>query len=713
MEEKEKRSRTTSDRLNRTERLGTENRVRSSSVNRERTRTTAKRPSGSAGTGRTRTERTERPERAERTARSQADRPVRSQAERLVRNQSENTTRSQADRPARSQAERTRSGASQTGKRPAKRRPARSRQQSKRRRQRNLIVKTVLLVILLISAVVGAFLWKKYSPSKEVANKNEYYGIEKEEQIGITVNNQVVEANGMISDGKAYVQYEIIRDYINSRFYWDPNENILLYTLPNDTVSVSVGSKDYSISKEKKSEDYVILKTEGSTAYIALDFVQQYTNMEYEVYDDPQRVAIISEWGETTVATVKKDTQVRYRGGVKSPILTEVSKKDEVVILESEENWKKVCTKDGYVGYIKSSALKKEETKTTSREFDEPEYTNIKKDYVINMAWHNVTNTTANDSVLQRIAESKGLTTIAPTWYHVTNTSGDLTSISSEDYVNYAHQSNIEVWATVRDFDGGISSYEESYELLSRTSNRENLINQLIADALRTGIDGINVDFEKISDECGEHYIQFIRELSVRCRQNGIVLSVDNYVPKGYNMQYDREEQGIVADYVVIMGYDEYFAGSPVAGPVSSYNYVKEGIEETLKEVPAEKVISGIPFFTRLWAETPKTEEEIAAAAGTDEEEYTTNVTSEALGMSTAVAAIEEAGAEITWDEEAQQDFATWTFENTTYKIWLENEKSIEPKLKLMKENKLAGTAAWALGQESKDTWELILKYVN
>ncbi len=693
MEEKEKNGRTTSDRLNKTERIGAENRVRRTNTGRESSvrRTTAGRP-----------------------------RPERTQAERLVRNQSESTAKSRGERPVRSQTERQTErqverqiernrAKSGTGKR----RSARSRQQSKRRRQRNLILKTTIVVILLISAVVGAFLWKRYSPSKEIADKNEYYGIEQSGKLGITVNNQIVEANGIVSDGKAYVQYEIIRDYVNSRFYWDPNENILLYTLPNDTVSVAVGSKDYSISKKKQSEDYVILKTEGSTAYIALDFVQQYTNMEYEVFDDPQRVVIVSEWGETTVATVKKDTQVRYRGGVKSPILTEVSKKDEVVILESEDNWKKVSTKDGYVGYIKKSALKKEETKTTSREFDEPKYTNIQKDYVINMAWHNVTNATANDSVLQRIAESKGLTTIAPTWYHVTNTSGDLTSISSEEYVNYAHQSNIEVWATVRDFDGGISSYEESYELLSKTSNRENLINHLLADALRTGIDGINVDFEKISEECGEHYIQFIRELSVRCRQNGIVLSVDNYVPKGYNMQYNRKEQGIVADYVVIMGYDEHFAGSPEAGPVSSYNFVKEGIEETLKEVPAEKVISGIPFFTRLWEETPKTEEEIAEAKGTEAEEYLTNVNSDALGMSAAVASIEEAGAEITWDDEAQQEFATWTFENTTYKIWLENEKSIEPKLKLMKENKLAGTAAWALGQESKSTWELILKYVN
>ena len=131
---------------------------------------------------------------------------------------------------------------------------------------------------------------------------------------------------------------------------------------------------------------------------------------------------------------------------------------------------------------------------------------------------HNVTNEDANAGVLQMIAQSKGLTTIVPTWFHVADVKGSLESIASADYVNYAKQAGIEVWAAIRDFDGGINSYEESYELLSHTSSRENLINQLIAEALRIGIAGINVDFEKISEECGEHYIEFIRELSVRCR---------------------------------------------------------------------------------------------------------------------------------------------------------------------------------------------------
>lgn len=593
------------------------------------------------------------------------------------------------------------------------RRPGSRKQQAKRRRKRNLGLKIAFLIIFIIAAVAAVFLWKRYSPSKERADRNEYYGIKNENQMAVIVNNEVVEPTAMIAEGKAYVQYETVRDYMNSRFYWDPSENILLYTLPNDTVSVGVGSRDYTISKEKNSKDYVILKTEGNTAYIALDFVQQYTNIEYEVYDDPSRVMVVSDWGEKRIAEVKKNTQVRCLAGVKSEILTDISKKDEVTVIEDEGDWKKVRTEDGFIGYTKNSTLKKEQTKNITRDFAEQEYTNIKKDYIINLAWHNVTNVDANGSVLQRIAESRGLTTIAPTWFHVQDVEGNIESIASADYVSYAHQANIEVWAAVRDFDGGIGSFDESYELLSRTSRRENLINQLIAEALQVGVDGINVDFEMISEECGEHYIQFIRELSVRCRQNGIILSVDNYVPKGYNMQYNRKEQGIVADYVIIMGYDEHYGGSPVAGSVSSYKYVKEGIEETIKEVPSEKVISGIPFYTRIWAETPKTEAELNEQQGTDAAEYAMNVTSEAYGMPDAAYKVAEAGVSPVWDEETRQNFATWESGGTTYKVWLEDAQSIEQKLKLMKDNKLAGTAAWAMGQEDPEIWQLIQKYIN
>ena len=564
-------------------------------------------------------------------------------------NNRKKTSARPSGRPA-SQSRNRRTSGQTPGRRPTGRRSSADRARMRRRRQRNRMIQLVLLIILVIAAIAGIVIWKRYSPSKEQYDMKKYYGIEKD------------------------VAYDVVRDYINSRFYWDSNENVLLYMLPKDMISVDVGSKDYSVSREKKSEDYVILKTEGNTAYIALDFVQQYTNIDYEVSSNPDHVMIRTKWGKTDVATVKKNTQVRYQGGVKSPVLAELKKKDEVTIIESEENWKKIRTKEGVIGYVKNNTLKNEEKKNITRKFDEQNYSSISKDYTINMAWHNVTNQDANKGVAQKIAQTKGLTTLAPTWVHVADTSGNITSIASSDYVSYAHQQNIEVWMTVRDFDGGISSEQESYELLSYTSRRETLITQLIAEALRVGVDGINVDFEKISDKCGEHYIEFIRELSVKCRQN---------------------------------------AGSPEAGPVSSYNYVKEGIEETLKEVPAKKVISGIPFFTRLWKETPKTEEELASEKGTDAAEYSVNVESVAYGMDNAQAQIKQAGVETTWDKKAGQNYATWEADGAKYEIWLEDAKSIEPKLKLMQKYKLAGTAEWSLGQESTDIWNLIQKYVN
>ena len=587
------------------------------------------------------------------------------------------------------------------------------RARARKRRKRNLALRVILFFIIIVGVIGGAFLIKKYGPTKDRADLNEYYGIENENQLAVIIDNEVLGAKGILLDGKAYVEYSVIRDYLNERVYVDFNENILLYTLPGGTIRADVGSADYTLQKEKNSVGYTILKMEGNTAYIALDFVKEYTNIDFQTYEEPSRVMIVSDWGETTVATIKRDTQVRYRGGVKSPILTDVSKKEEVTVIEDEDGGKKVRTKDGYIGYVKTSCLKNEQVKVTDRDFEEQVYSNISKDYTINLAWHVVTNKTANDSVLSMIADTKGLTTISPTWFTVADTSGNINSLASKQYVNYAHQSNIEVWALVRDFDGGIDSYEESYELLSHTSSRENLINQLIAEALNTGIDGINVDFEKISTECGEHYIQFIRELSVKCRQNGIILSIDNYVPKGYNAHYHLEEQGKVADYVIIMGYDEHYSGSYESGPVASYEFVKFGIEETLKVVPKEKTINAVPFFTRLWKEVPKTEGELAEQAGTEAGEYAVKVTSVAYGMSEAERVIANAGAEIGVDEATGHNYAQWEADGATYKIWLEDETALEAKLKLMKENDLAGTAAWRLGFEKSDTWELILKYVN
>ncbi len=587
-----------------------------------------------------------------------------------------------------------------------------------RRRQRNIRVLLMILVVLLFAAVGGFFIWNRYSPSNEKADLKEYYGLMNDDDFAVVINNQIISredgiAVGKLIDGQTYIEYSVIRDYVNKRFYWDANENVLLYTLPSGSVSVAVGSKDYTEIMEKKSEDYVILKTEGRTAYIALPFIQQYTDMDYSVYESPNRAVITSVFKEKTTAELKRDTAVRYLGGVKSDVLTTAAKADTVTILEDEDNWQKVATADGFIGYVPTSALKNRQQVVVDRAFVEPQYNNISVDYTINMAWHNVTSEYANSFVLETIADTKGLTTIAPTWFSIADTQGNISSIASSSYVNYAHQSNLDVWATFRDFDGGISSFEETYEVLSYTSRRERLVNQVIAQALQSGIDGINLDFELVSLECGEHYIQFVRELSVKCRQNGLVLSIDNYVPQSYNEHYDLKEQGIVADYVIIMGYDEHTAGSYTAGSVASYNYVKQGIEDALKKVPNQKLVAAVPFYTRLWFETPKTEEELAEQEGTEAANYATNVSSTAKPMKEAYSIVENAGAVLQWDDTAKQNYAQWDADGGTYKIWLEDNASLEEKLKLIKSEKLAGVAEWKLGQENSAVWDLILQYVN
>lgn len=586
----------------------------------------------------------------------------------------------------------------------------RRRARKRRRRVRNVCIALLVIFIVVIGLAGGTIYWIKYGPTKETYDLNKYFGITAKSQMGVTINNEVLDAQAITEGGTAYLSYNFVQDYISDRFYWDSNEHMLLYTLPRDMVKAAADSKDYSVSDTVNSEDYTIVKTEGDTAYIALDFLQKYANFDYEVYKDPARVVITSKFGERQTAKVKDDSQVRILGGVKSPVLEEVKKGDKLTVLEDVSDWKKVCTKSGIVGYIQKSKLKDAKKETISREFEEPDYTGIKKDYKINLVWHQVTSEAANEGIEDALAATKGLNTISPTWFSVTDNSGNISSIASTDYVDYAHQCGLEVWALVDNFDQNV----DDMELLSHTSSRENLENQLVNAALQNGIDGINVDFEQIPTDVGDHYIQFIRELSVLCRVNNLVLSVDNYVPKGYNTHYHREEQGVMADYVIIMGYDEHFAGSYEAGSVASYNYVKEGIEETLRDVPADKVINAVPFYTRLWNETPKTDEERAEDQGTEAESYSMKVTSEALGMEEAAQRVSEAGATVTWDDTVKQNYAEWQGDNdSTYRIWLEDASSLEVKLGLMKDNNLAGTAAWKLGFETSDIWDLIRKYVN
>ena len=593
---------------------------------------------------------------------------------------------------------------------------------AKRRRKRRTqvnrriapVLAALVLIVLIAAALFISYLIDKYSPSKERMAWTEYYSTTEEDEVAVILNNELTELKGRMIDGEVYVTTDTLYDYLNRRFYWDQAENLLLYTTPTEVVTAAVGSETYTAGSESFTESYAPVKVDGDTAYVALAYIQKYTGLQYEVMtDEVNRVNITTEFGAVDTAQVKRDAQVRYRAGIKSPILTDVAKGETLYILPEDEDvgdWTKVRTANGFIGYIRNKFLGARSQETLTSNYEEPEYTNITKDYTINMAWHQVANSDANSNVLEMIANTKGLTTISPTWFFLCDNEGNIESLASQTYVNYCHQNGIEVWGLVEDI-----TYKDSivdYEILSRTSSRQRLVSNLIAKAIEFDLDGLNIDFEYINQDSAKAFLQFLRELSIRCRQNGIVLSVDNYRPAEHNVFYDLEEQGVVVDYVILMGYDEHYAGSEIAGSVASINWVREGIERALEQVPSEKLINAVPFFTRLWEERPLTEEELAELSATDTSTQV-RVSSKAYGMNAIDQVLETNGAERTWDENSGQYYAEYTADGKTYKVWLEEEESIALKASLIKEYNLAGISAWKLGFERQDIWDVILRYVN
>lgn len=555
------------------------------------------------------------------------------------------------------------------------------------------VIVAVVLILVVIVAYLGVLVIQKFSYSKDRADLSEYFKISSEGDAAIILQDNILAEKAIIKNGVYYIDFKVVQTYFNNRFYADTKENLLLYTTPTDIISAAIDSNAYNISGNVGEESYVIATYVEETLYVAVDYVKKYTNFSYQVFTGPDRIQVYTEWSSDKVADIKKDTAVRYQGGVKSDILADLKKGDNVVILEELENWSKIKTNNSIIGYVENKRLEntRQEEQTPVTDVAEPVYANIAKDYKINLAWHQVTNLSANALLRDALAQTKAVNTISPTWFSLSDNEGNFTSLAAYDYVAEAHNRGIEVWGLVDNFNKDV----DTNEVLSYTSKRAHLIQGLVNTAIEFNLDGINVDFESISTETGENYIEFIRELSIACRANGIILSVDNYVPKEYSSHYNRKEQGIVADYVIVMGYDEHYSGGGVAGSVASIDFVEEGIQKTIEEVPAEKVINAVPFYTRIWKTT---------SAG---------VTSENVAMGVAEAFLAKNNAGIVWNEETCQNYGEFQDGENFYQVWLEDAQSLEVKLNIMRKYNLAGVAEWKLTLENADVWNAIEAYVS
>lgn len=571
-----------------------------------------------------------------------------------------------------------------------------------------ILVAIAFIFIVLLAALISAVV-KKYTPTKERVDLQEYYHIQDADDMALVLDQQLLEEKAKFWDDHVYLDYAAVRQYLNQRFYWDSNENILRYTTDSDVISVNAGENNYMTGKKINNVEYTIVKVDGEEVFLALEFVQKYTNLDFSVYSEPNRVQITSVWGQVSRADVKKNTAIRVLGGIKSPIVADVAKGSRVTVIDSGEEWSRVCTEDGMIGYLKKKKLGEVTSETLSRSFEEPEFTHLLKEETVSLGWHQVTSQEANDRVANILQATKGINVISPTWFYLNDNDGNIYSLASRDYVTYCHQQGVEVWGLVSNLE---NPEADTTYVMTHTSTRDYLTNQIIAAAIEYDLDGINLDFEALSEEAGDSYVQFIRELSIKCDNNDLVLSVDNYVPSSYTEFYNRAEQAVFADYVIIMAYDEHYSGSEDIGSVSSIGFVKDGVTNTLKEVPAEQTILAVPFYSRVWELTPKEGAgEDVESASEDYVPYTFTCTEQ--GMQTTEDLCTANGAEPVWSEEDGQYVAEYESEDKTFKVWIENESSLEEKLKVLKEHGLAGAAYWKLGLERPSAWDTIIKYVN
>lgn len=542
-------------------------------------------------------------------------------------------------------------------------------------------VLVVCLLIVLASLIGGAVYGiNKLIPTSKQMDLTEYYGQNADGEASLVAGTQKLEQKALISGDEVYIPLDVVNGYLNQRYYWDSANKKILYATPT------------SLTEEAASDQpggNVWLKE--STVYLKLDYVKKYTDIDSYIYKDPARIAIQYKFSNVQTVIVKKDTVIRYRGGIKSKILTKTAKDTVLRLMNEGEDWDQVATDDGYIGYIQKKKVSAADTTDYKRSFKAEAYSYFTMDEPVNLAWHQVTSTDANNYFADTTQNMTGVNVISPTWFSVSDNDGNVSSLASGEYVMQAHEKGLKVWGLVDNFSENMSTTT----VLSNTAARQNLENQLVTYALKAGLDGINVDFESLSEDVGIHFLQFLRELSIQCHENNLVLSVDNPVPEDFTSHYDRAEQGKVVDYVIIMGYDEHYVGSD-AGSVASLPWVEQGVKDTLAEVPAKRTILAIPFYTRLWKTTD---------GGA--------LTSEAIGMDQAQQAISDNGAETYWDKTTSQNYGTYEGDGATYQIWLEDSKSIAEKVKLIPKYKLAGVAEWKLGFENSGIWSVITENLS
>lgn len=546
------------------------------------------------------------------------------------------------------------------------------------------MLKKILLTLVAI-LLVGIAVMKNIPVGEQVDvltyfdefKENEYNLVYKDERISLERPIHII-------DGTVYVRYEFVRDYISDTVFYDSNERIMTITDAKSLLRLYPDSTQGKLNGEQVGITLPI-KEVDEILYIPAALLKEEFDVDIQRAYKEKLFVANNPADDTKVATIKRKTSLRTHARQKSNVLQVLARGEKVYVYSEDEEYSRIRTGEGIIGYIPNKDLKDiiEVAGTPKESVEEwPAHPLGEK---VRLVWDQLTVQTAGDWSSSKYTNMTDANVISPTWFEFEDEAGNLVDRGSAEYVKSAHARGLQVWAL---FSHNFNNPSLTATILSSTSKRQHVIDQLIQKAKVYDLDGINVDIENIQPAISDVWVQFMRELYVQLKVEGLVVTVDVYIPSDWSNHYEREKIAEVCDYFIMMAYDQHWSGSETAGSVSELEWVRDGIERNLIEVPKEKLVLGIPFYTRLWKET---------ANGLEVRAY---------GMDAALKLVSEWGVTPTLDEVSGQLYAERVVSDGTYKIWLEDKNSIKKRIELANEYDLAGYGGWKLGLEPKDIWE-------
>ena len=551
----------------------------------------------------------------------------------------------------------------------------------KKKSKIGIIIAIIIIALVLIVGAIGGYY---------VIKRN--YIVSKINQTNLIINNSnatsSLKNNVYIKDGVVYVSKPDIYNFFDNTIIYDEKYNQVVTTSSTKIASLPIDSKQIQVNSSNTTikAGAIIL---DEVAYVPISELDEVYNIKTTYVESEDLVYIDSLDREQQTATLKKDSSIKYKPTIISATLAKAKQGNTLTIANRSDypvpnGWTRVRTENGTLGYIQTGKLN--EFKTIREKAEEK----AKIEGPISLAWDYYSEYV---SAPTRTGKITGVNVVSPSFFYMTkySTTNVYENVGNEGiaYVNWAHENGYQVWPMFTN-----SNMSETSKMLSDYKSRENVINQIIKYIKQYNLDGINIDFEGMYEADKDNFSRLLIEIRPRLNEIGAVLSVDVTAPDGapeWSLCYDRYTIGKVADYVMFMAYDQYGVSATKAGTTAGHNWVEANVKKFLgqEEVKAEKIILGIPFYTRVW------------------KEINGNVISSVVNIGNVNNVI-PSNATKTWDEDLQQYYVEYKKGGVTYKIWVEDEKSIEAKLDLVSKYNLGGAAYWEYDRATNSIWNLI-----